>query len=72
MNGTVVDDRMKIHTKLRHFAHALILLYLKTRRPEPSIDHHTYLSISLHALVLSLHSRDKNGKTCRFNLFRKL
>jgi len=29
MDGTVVDDGKRIHTELRHFAHALVLRYLK-------------------------------------------
>ena len=31
MDGTVVDDRKRIHTELRHFAHALVFRYLKTK-----------------------------------------
>ena len=58
MNGTVVDDRKRIHSERRHFTQTLVLHYQEIKLmvetgvyPDPLIDHHTYLSISIHALV---------------------
>ena len=31
MDGSVVDDRKISHTELRHFAHAFVFRYLKTK-----------------------------------------
>ena len=76
MNGTVIDDRKKIHTELGHFAHALLFPLNKNKThgragymsktsvapPDPSIDHRTYLSISLHAFIPPLYSCDNKGK----------
>ena len=31
MHGTGVDDRKRIHTKLRHFTHTLVLHYVKAK-----------------------------------------
>ena len=86
MNGTVIDDGKKIHTQLRHFAHALLFPLTKNKThgragymskasvapPDTLIDHHTYLSISLLAFIPPLYSCDNKGKTCWSNLFYKL
>ena len=75
MDGTVVDDRKRIHAELRHFAHAFVIRLNSggARGIDRCINKTLVaLPISLNALVLPYTPMINKGKTCRSNLFLKL